>query len=193
MGRYYHTKESVEEYIKMAQGHDGKQIIARLKEQLPPGSHILEIGSGPGTDWKLLQKDYQVTGSDNSKEFLKHLHTNFPEGKFLELDAVSLNTKGLFDGIYSNKVLHHLEDEALKNSVKRQYEMLNPGGIVCHTFWHGQDSEIFNEMFVNYHTDDGIRLLFGEYFDHMLFHYYKEFEKGDSFLYIGKKRKGLSL
>ena len=25
MGTYYHTKESVEEYIKMAQGHDGTE------------------------------------------------------------------------------------------------------------------------------------------------------------------------
>jgi len=191
MGRYYHTKKSVKEYINMAQGHDGKQIIARLKEHLPAGSRVLEIGSGPGTDWKLLQKDYQVIGSDNSKEFLKLLRANFPKGEFLELDAASLNTKGLFNGIYSNKVLHHLEDEALINSVRRQYEILKPGGIVCHTFWHGQDSEIYNDLFVNYHTDDGIAMLFGEYFDHKLFHYYKEFEKADSFLYIGKKRKGL--
>jgi len=71
-----------------------------------------------------------------------------------------------------------------------QYEILNPGGIVCHTFWHGQDSEIYNDMFVNYHTDDGIRMLFGEYFDHKLFYYYKEFEKADSFSLHRKKKKG---
>jgi len=192
MGRYYHTKESVDEYIKMAQGHDGKDAITRLKEHLPVGSRLLEIGSGPGTDWKLLQEHYKVTGSDNSKEFLKHLHENYPEGKFLKLDAASLNIKGSYDGIYSNKVLHHLEDEALIRSVKRQYEILGPGGIVCHTFWHGKDSEVYNDLFVNYHTDEGIGILFGEYFDHKLFHFYKEFEKADSFLYIGQKRKGLS-
>jgi cyclopropane fatty-acyl-phospholipid synthase-like methyltransferase len=192
MGTYYHTKKSVEEYIEMARGHDGRKIIAKLKEHLPAGSHLLEIGSGPGTDWKLLKEHYKVIGSDQSREFLKHLQANNPEGKFLELDAASLNTPLLFDGIYSNKVLHHLEDEALIASVKRQYELLHPGGIVCHTFWHGQDSEIYNDLFVNYHTDEGIGMLFGEYFDHKLFHYYKEFDKGDSFLYIGKRKKGLS-
>jgi cyclopropane fatty-acyl-phospholipid synthase-like methyltransferase len=192
MGAYYHTKESVEEYIEMAHGHDGGKIISRLKEHLPAGSQLIEIGSGPGTDWNLLKEHYSVIGSDQSKEFLKHLRTKFPEGKFLELDAASLNTPLLFDGIYSNKVLHHLEDKALTASVKRQYEILHPGGIVCHTFWHGQDSEIYNDLFVNYHTDKGIGMLFGEYFDHRLFHYYKEFEKGDSFLYIGQRKKGLS-
>lgn len=192
MGRYYHTKKSVEEYIKMASGHDGQQIISRLKEHLPPGSRVLELGSGPGTDWKLLRKQYQVTGSDNSKEFLKHLRADNPDGEFLELDASTLLTKEHFDGIYSNKVLHHLEDEALIKSVKRQYEILHPGGFVCHSFWYGQDSEIFNEMFVNYHTDENICRLFGDYFEHKLIRYYKEFEKGDSFLYIGEKRKGLS-
>lgn len=188
---YYDSKKSVKEYIKMARGHDGREIIARLKEHLPAGSSLLELGSGPGTDWNLLKKDYQVTGSDRSLEFLKYLRANNPKGEFLELDAAALNTDRRFDGIYSNKVLHHLEDEALLASVRRQYEILQPEGIICHSFWHGQDSEIYNDLFVNYHTDAGIRLLFEKYFDHRLFHYYKEFEEGDSFLYIGQRKKGL--
>jgi SAM-dependent methyltransferase len=192
MGNYYHTKESVEEYIKMAHGHDGRQIIDKLKEHLAPGSHLLELGSGPGTDWKLLRKNYQVVGSDQSQEFLKHLAAKHPDGEFLELDAASLQTDRYFDGIYSNKVLHHLEDETLQNAIPRQYEILHPGGIVCHTFWHGEDSEIYNDLFVNYHTDDGIKMLFGDYFDPLLIRYYKEFEESDSFLYIGKKKEGLS-
>ena len=193
MGKYYQTKESVDEYIKMAQGHDGKKIINRLKDFLPAGSHLLEIGSGPGTDWKLLRKHYQVTGSDHSREFLHHLTKSFPEGEFHELDAASLLIDRTFDGIYSNKVLHHLEDGALEESVKRQFEILNPGGIICHTFWHGQNSEVFNEMFVNYHSDEGISLLFGACFDPLLIKFYKEFDPRDSFLYIGKKKGGISL
>ena len=77
MGNYYNTKESVEEYINMSLGHDGKQIITRLQEFLPAGSHLLELGSGPGTDWKLLVQHYQVLGSDQSPEFLKHLQKSF--------------------------------------------------------------------------------------------------------------------
>ena len=172
----------------MAEGHDGKLLIARLKDFLPAGSRVLEIGSGPGVDWKLLKEDYQVIGSDNSKEFLRYLRKKYPEGEFYELDAASLEAKDQFDCIYSNKVLHNLEDDALINSIQSQYELLHSGGIVCHSFWYGQDSEYYNDMFVNYHSDEGIRTLFGENFEHKLFHYYKEFEKADSFLYIGQKK-----
>lgn len=189
MGAYYHTKESVEEYIRMAEGHNGSRLIARLKEFLPEGSTLLEIGSGPGTDWRLLNSLYQVTGSDNSLEFLTRLRTGNPEGEFIELDASTLETDRRFGGIYSNKVLHHLEDAGLEASIKRQYEILNPGGIVCHSFWKGEDTEIYNELFVNYHSDEGIRVLFGNHFDPLLIHYYQEFEKADSILYIGKKKK----
>lgn len=189
MGKYYNTKESVDEYIKLALDHDGKQIIIQLKEFLPAGSDLLEIGSGPGTGWKILSEFYKVLGSDFSQEFLKHLRVSYPGGEFREMDATTLETDRTFDGIYSNKVLHHLEDEALEASIKRQSEVLNPGGIVCHTFWNGEDSEVYNDLFVNYHSDTGIRTLFEEHFDLLLIQFYKEFEKGDSILYIGKKKE----
>lgn len=190
MGKYYNTKDSVEEYIRLAKGYDGKQNIVLLKEFLTSGSELLEIGSGPGTDWEILNTFYKVLGSDFSKEFLKHLRATYPGGEFIELDATTLETDRTFDGIYSNKVLHHLEDEDLEASVKRQFEILKPGGLVCHTFWKGEDSEIYNDLFVNYHTETGIRTLFKKNFDPLLVKFYKEFEEGDSILYIGRKKKG---
>ena len=126
----------------MAGGHDGGKNIAELKNFLPAKAHVLEIGSGPGTDWSILQKYYKITGSDNSPEFLKRLNASFQDGEFLSLEASTLKTNLKFDGIYSNKVLHHLEDEALEASIHRQAEILKPGGIICHTFWKGKDSEI---------------------------------------------------
>lgn len=69
-GKYYKTKESVDEYIKLAEDVNGKQLIEKLGQVLPPNSVLLEIGSGPGTDWKILNKSFNVIGSDNSIEFL---------------------------------------------------------------------------------------------------------------------------
>ncbi len=83
-GEYYKTKESVEDYILLAKDVNGKQLIDKLEKVLPANSVLLEIGSGPGTDWKILNKSYQVTGSDNSKEFLNHLSTAYPDEEFLE-------------------------------------------------------------------------------------------------------------
>ena len=186
--KYYHTKESVEEYIKLAEGHNGLGLIKELQKFVPAGAKILEIGTGPGTDWEILDKFYQVYGSDNSLEFLKKLRARLPKNKFLELDAVTLETNMLFDGIYSNKVLHHLTDEGLQESVKKQHGILNAHGTICHSFWKGDGDETFKGMFVNYHTDKGIESFFNPYFKTLLIKSYKEFETGDSILYIGKRR-----
>lgn len=185
---YYKTKEGAAEYIKLAEGHNGKQLIEKLKPHLPNGAAVLEIGSGPGSDYEILSESYEVTGSDNSAEFLSRLQAKFPQGNFLELDAGTLKTETQFQGIYSNKVMHHLPDEALSNSVKRQAELLLSGGIVCHSFWKGEGSEEFKGMFVNYHTDAGMRKLFGDAFEILTLEEYAEFEDGDSLLLIARKK-----
>ena len=187
-GEYYNTKESVDEYIKLAKDVNGKQLIEKLERVLQPNSVLLEIGSGPGTDWKILNKSYSVIGSDNSTEFLNHLISENPNGKFLELDAITLITDKKFDGIYSNKVMHHLTDNELADSIKRQYEILNPNAIICHSFWKGEGSEIFKGLFVNYHDEVNLKEFFKEYFEILSIENYKEFEDEDSLLLLGRKK-----
>ena len=187
-GEYYKTKESVEEYIRLAKDVSGEQLIEKLKRTLLPNSVLLEIGSGPGTDWKILSEYYKVVGSDNSTEFLKHLINEHPKGEFIEMDAITLKTDKCYDGIYSNKVLHHLTNDELINSVKRQYEVLNSNGIICHSFWKGEGSEIFKGLFVNYHNEVGIKEFFKNYFEILSIQNYKEFEDDDSLLLIGMKK-----
>ena len=187
-GEYYKTKESVEEYIRLAKDVSGKQLVEKLIRVLPPNSTILEIGSGPGTDWKILNESYNVTGSDNSTEFVNHLIDKNPNGAFLKLDAASLKTDQTFDGIYSNKVIHHLTDNELAKSVKRQAELLNSEGIICHSFWKGEGSEIFKGLFVNYHHEASLKEIFKDHFEILSIDNYKEFEENDSLLLIGKKK-----
>ncbi|MGD1890371.1 MAG: class I SAM-dependent methyltransferase [Cyclobacteriaceae bacterium] len=189
---YYKTKDSVEEYIRLAKDVNGSQLIEKLKKFLPGSSTLLEIGSGPGTDWKILNRDYEVVGSDNSQEFLSHLTSNNPAGTFLELDAITLNTDDRFDGIYSNKVLHHLKDDELINSLKRQYDILNPQGIICHSFWKGDGSEVFKGLFVNYHSEKVLREFCEDFFEISMIESYNEFEPEDSLLLIGRKKKDIA-
>jgi cyclopropane fatty-acyl-phospholipid synthase-like methyltransferase len=190
---YYKTKESVEEYIRLAKDVNGRELIEKLKEFLPSDSILLEIGTGPGTDWNILKEDYDVVGSDNSQEFLRHLISNYPTGRFLELNAITLNTDEKFDGIYSNKVMHHLKDSELIDSIKRQYEVLNPHGIICHSFWKGEGSEVFKGLFVNYHTEHALKDFFEEYFEILMIERYDEFEDADSLLLIGKKKYDITI
>ncbi len=185
---YYKTKESVKEYIQLAKDVNGSELIDELRKVLKEKSKLLEIGSGPGTDWQQLNKHYETTGSDFSEEFLSHLHRKYPHAAFLQLDATTLRTNKKFDGIYSNKVLHHLEDTALAKSTLRQQAILNTGGIICHSFWKGEGSEIFKGMFVNYHTETQLRKFFEPLFEILSISPYEEFETGDSLLLIGRRK-----
>jgi trans-aconitate methyltransferase len=186
--RYYHTQESVAEYIQSAKGYNGNDLIEKLKKVLPAKSKLLELGSGPGSDWEILDKHYAVNGSDSSAVFISHLTGKYPNETFLQLNAATLDIDQSFDGIYSNKVLHHLTDSELTHSIKRQHEMLNANGVVCHSFWKGEGSEVFKGMYVNYHTQESLRESFREQFDILVLECYAEFEDGDSVLLIGKKK-----
>ncbi|MDF9798216.1 cyclopropane fatty-acyl-phospholipid synthase-like methyltransferase [Catalinimonas alkaloidigena] len=185
---YYKTKASVEEYIRLANDVDGSELIRKLNIYLPSNSLLLEIGSGPGTDFQILKKNYRVVGSDYSTEFLSRLVNHNTKDEFLHLDAITLETDKKFDGMYSNKVLQHLTNEELRKSILRQVDILNFNGIICHSFWKGEGDEVFKGLYVNYQTDESLRLLFEDYFEILLLKEYKEFEYGDSLLLIGKKK-----
>lgn len=185
---YYKTEASVAEYIELAKDVNGKKLIDKLAQVLPLNAVLLEIGSGPGTDWNILSKSYKVIGSDNSTEFLNHLMTKNPDGEFLELNAATLKIDKKVDGIYSNKVLHHLNDNELANSIKRQYDILKQGGIICHSFWNGEGTEVFKGLCVNYHNVNDLKKKFEDYFEIITIEGYEEFEDNDSVLLIGKKK-----
>ena len=185
---YYKTRESVAEYIEMAKDVSGKDLIDQFRKYFPGKAKILELGSDPGTDWKILSQYFDVTGSDYSMEFLNHLKAENPKGTFLELDAITLETERHFDGIYSSKVLHHLSDHELEASIKRQHDILNHDGIICHSFWKGEGKEDFKGMFVNYHEEEELRQLFGVHFEILVLEAYAEFEDGDSLLLIARKK-----
>ncbi len=185
---YYKTKASVAEYIRLAKDVNGAELIDKLKAILPANSSVLELGSGPGSDWEILSRTYKVWGSDFSDHFLEHLRKVYPTGTFLTLDASTLETDLRFDGIYSNKVLHHLTDKDLQQSAARQADILNPKGIICHSFWKGEGSETFKGMFVNYHTESELRAIFGAHFEVISISPYAEFEANDSLLLIGRKK-----
>lgn len=186
--KFYTTSDNVNKYIAMTRNINGIKLIDELKKILPQHSSLLELGSGPGNDFSLLNKDYHVIGSDLSVEFLKHLNTRFPQEQFLKLDAASLKTTLHFDAIYSNKVLHHLSNEELQESISNQICILKPEGIICHSFWKGNGTENFKGMFVNNHTKLSLSTLFSDRFNIIHLSSYEEFEEDDSLLLIARKK-----
>ncbi len=185
--QYFQQQKNVLKYIKMAEGYDGKELIEILKRILNYGSTILELGMGPGKDLDILSSDYIVTGSDNSKIFLELYRKKNTD--LLLLDAISIETERKFDCIYSNKVLIHLTKPELIKSLKRQWYVLNPEGLVFHSFWKGNRTEEMHGLRFTYYLENQLLDLFKDIYEVLEIKSYDELEKDDSIYVLGRKCK----
>ena len=162
---FYDEEKTAREYIAMAEGYDGRRLIAALSKHVPEGASLLEIGMGPGKDLDILGKHYRVTGSDYSLFFIDRYRLERPDADILMLDAVTLKTDRKFDCIYSNKVLHHLSEDDLRQSLQRQNQLLNRGGYVMHSFWKGSGEEEMHGLRFFYRTEVQLRSSFERLYD----------------------------
>ncbi len=172
----------------MADGYDGKLLVEELKRYLAPGSSVLELGMGPGKDLILLAEDYRATGSDNSSLFIERFISSHPDADVIALDAVSLDTERTFDCIYSNKVLHHLSHKDIESSFRRQGELLDPKGLVIHSFWYGTEIENYEDLMFYQVTEDILGPMLEESFEVIKMQRYTELEENDSLLVILRLR-----
>lgn len=186
---YYDDPKNVADYVKMAEGYDGKELIRELRNHLPDGSTVLELGMGPGVDLDLLAAHFTVTGSDRSQLFLDRFLDRHPQADLLRLDAVSLDTPRRFDAIYSNKVLHHLTRDELAASFQRQTHLLNPGGVVLHSFWVGDTEEEYSGMTAVYHTEASLTHAIGDALEILALTTYAEMEADDSLYCVCRKKE----
>lgn len=184
----YLSAEGTERYVKMAEGYNGQLLIKQLKKHLAKESTVLELGMGPGVDLDLLKSHYTVTGSDYSKMFLDRYRKTNPSADLFLLDAATMKTKRRFDCIYSNKVLHHLSHEDLELSIKNQIDVLNPDGIVCHSFWKGTEDQAIEGLFFHYLTLEEVRKLFETQYDIIEVKEYEEMSPEDSIYVLARKK-----
>ena len=180
---FYDEKKTALQYIAMADGFNGRELVEVLKLHLPVGASVLELGMGPGIDLNLLKTHFEVTGSDSSQFFLDRYRASWPDSDLIQLDAMDLDTGRVFDCIYSNKVLHHLTDEELTRSLHRQRQILSEKGLIMHSFWRGTGVDEHHGLKFIYQTEDTLRSIIGEIFNVLDIVVYKEMEDEDS-LYV---------
>ena len=185
---FFDTEKGVEQYIRMAEGYDGAELINILQKYLTENSTVLELGIGPGKDMDILKKSYAVTGSDNSQVFLDKYKEKHQDSDLLLLDAVIIQTDRKFDCIYSNKVLHHLTKEDLAKSLQKQKEMLNPNGIAFHSFWKGNKVEEMEGLLFTYYGTEDLKKMVESNFDVLAMETYTEMERDDSIYVVLKSR-----
>ncbi len=186
---FYDDAENVKKYIEMCEDYDGNNIYQLLGKHLSLNSTLLELGSGGGLDIEYLKNEYSVTGSDLSDEFLKVCKKKHPEISFLKLNAQKLEVSKTFDCIYSNKVLHHLTQDALKKSLQQQVKILSPNGIIAHSFWLGEENEMMNGLLFTYYNQEELLGIISESFEILSTLSYKEFEEGDSIFVVARLKE----
>lgn len=189
MNGFYDDPESAETYVSMAKGYDGAELIAELGTILSEGAAVLELGMGPGVDLDLLSRRYNATGSDISDYFIERYRKSHPDADLIKLDAVALATDRTFDALYSNKVLHHLTDEQLAQSLSRQVQLLKPGGWVMHSFWMGDKVESMQGLTFHYRQPGDVTSLLGAEWTDIRTEIYTEMEDEDSFWLMARKAR----
>jgi trans-aconitate methyltransferase len=186
---YFDDEKNVREYLKMAEGYDGRELVDRLAKYLPEGSTVLELGMGPGIDLDMLAERFITTGSDTSDIFLDMYRQQHPAAALINLNAVSIDTDRTFDGIYSNKVLHHLTRDELKASLMRQVDVLKTGGIALHSFWHGDKEEEHKGLRFIYYRIEELQQMIPASLELAEFWLYKEMKREDSICLVLRKSK----
>lgn len=188
---YYDHPKNVEDYIKLAQGLDGRELVELLRTYLNAGATVLELGIGPGKDLELLSQYFRVTGSDKSDIFLERYRQKDQAADLVWLDAVTMEIDRRFDAIYSNKVLHHLTQADLKTSLQAQLQVLRPGGVLFHSFWYGDDAgEVAGLRYV-YYTEASFRRILNGAGEIVAAERYTEMDYHDSIYFVVKKNGSL--
>ena len=185
---YYNEEKNVSEYIKMAEGYDGKEFLPILRKHLKEKASVLELGMGPGKDVELLSDFFPSNGIRQFQLVLERFRKDHPDADLILLDAASLETERRFDCIYSNKVLYHLSKSQLKESFQKQANILSVGGILFHTFWYGDQEENHSGLQMVYYTRETLLQLIGEEFEDIAFQMYSEMEEDDSFYIMLRKK-----
>jgi len=180
---YYDDPKNVEQYIEMAAEYDSRELIEALRRRLPEGATVLELGMGPGKDLAMLKETYRATGTDVSQVFVDRYLATHADADVFVLDAATLETDRVFDGIYSNKVLIHLTLEELAVSFRRQAEVLVSGGVALHSFWYGDAEEVYEGLRSVSYTEATLREAVGVALEVVEVVRYAEMEEGDS-LYV---------
>jgi cyclopropane fatty-acyl-phospholipid synthase-like methyltransferase len=115
-------------------------FMAEVLGKIPPGSDVLEIGCGPGTDAVALAEGRRYTGIDLSDAQLRHARALVPEGTFLHGDVfdVPLPQDG-FDAVVACYVFNHIPAGRMGELFDRIASWLRPGGWLYASFGVSDD------------------------------------------------------
>ncbi len=169
--------------------------------------HILDIGCGTATLSLMMEKTYTeacVTGLDGDENILAIAKEKgkSTQSKIRFIQAMSYNipvSDGLFDVVTSSLMLHHLNSEDKRRTLKEVHRVLQPNGTVAIADWGKPSNFIMRGVFYLVQfldgfetTTDNVKGMIPEYLTQAGFKDVKEIERIDTILgsvsiYQGKK------
>ncbi len=142
-----------------------KKISEFQNKFISPGTHILDLGCGPGNNIDTIYKNDQAcsfTGVDLSRKFISIAKERFPHFSFLERDLRKLELTTKFETILASFCIVHLKDEETIQFIKNISEILEAGGHLYLSYMNGDSSGFEStsfskeEIFFNYYEDSFI-------------------------------------
>jgi SAM-dependent methyltransferase len=159
---------------------------------IPENSHILDIGCGSGIPIAayFIEKNFQVTGIDGSKELLTIAKTKCPNMKSMCGDIRNIEFSETVDAIVEWWCLWHLPKSDHEGMIARFADWLKPGGIVQFTSGDREYEHTSSDM-----LDQELHFysLAPETYEHYLKKYgfeilLKESDQPDHLVWIARKR-----
>lgn len=111
-----------------------KRRVEMLKENLEPGTKVLELGCGTGYFTReLMDTGAKITAIDISPDLLEVARSEIQAGnvEFIVDNAYEMSFEDeTFDHVIGSSVLHHLE---INQALAEIYRVLKPGGRIAFT------------------------------------------------------------
>lgn len=107
-----------------------KQIDEFMSLVNPPAK-ILDIGTGPGYDAKVLSDKYNVTGIEPSSRFAQIAQFECPNARIINADIIDFELgEEVYKGIWTRDALHHIPAKELDNVFSKIAKALVEEGIL---------------------------------------------------------------
>jgi cyclopropane fatty-acyl-phospholipid synthase-like methyltransferase len=124
-------------------------FLGEVLRLIPPGSDVLEIGCGPGTDAVALAEGRRYTGIDLSGVQLAHARTLVPDGTFVQADVLEIELPHeCFDAVVALYVFNHIPADGMPELFERISSWLRPGGWLCASFGTSDDPGAIEPMWL---------------------------------------------
>ena len=136
-----------QEYRLTRRDQRERRCILRAVEELPCGSHVLDLPCGSGRLLKLLvDRGFRVTAADCSAAMLKHAHVSYQQWRrdlpnsqppvvFRNADVMQTEfADDEFDAVVCNRLFHHFTEAITRRQALAELRRICRGPIVLSFF-----------------------------------------------------------